>query len=588
MRRPIWNAIERKLDDYSLRKKFYIFYVLCVMLPLIVTDAVVLSIVENAEKESSRHEMSSIASAVGYNLNSMVNNAEEAAKSIYTSKRIDDFISKEYTSSAEYVSEYQSFFQDTLFENTLGMSNIVFFLYADNPTIVNGGKVNDMSAVRNTDSYRLLEQKESGGLFFVYEKGVAGLSDERHMIYMKKLDFYSSDIEKVLKIEFNYGSMMRTFKNMNYDNEVLICHGDDIVLSNGAYSGVNKPFKTLEAIGKISDSVYRQKLSLYGCDLDIYVFKTRSNIWSMLMHNALIIVFLMLINVFFPLCLFSIFNHSFTSRILQLSKVFKSVDSEKLVSMTDRESKDEIGSMIKNYNRMVSRTNDLIQTVYKNKLKEQEMLVSQKNAELLALHSQINPHFLFNSLNAGAQLAMMEDAEQTGIFVEKMADFFRYNVKKGQEDATLGEELEAVDNYIYILNVRFAGDIHFSKEVDESLENVRMPSMILQPVVENAVNHGIRDIEWEGKIHLTVTGDADYIRISVKDNGKGMTQEQIEGVLSGNREHRNEEGDSTGIGMNNVISRLELYYEESGLMEINSEGEGKGTEAVIYIPVHEN
>lgn len=152
----------------------------------------------------------------------------------------------------------------------------------------------------------------------------------------------------------------------------------------------------------------------------------------------------------------------------------------------------------------------------------------------------------------------------------------------------MGEELEAVDNYIYILNVRFAGDIHFSKEVDESLENVRMPSMILQPVVENAVNHGIRDIEWEGKIHLTVTGDADYIRISVNDNGKGMTQEQIEGVLSGNREHRNEEGDSTGIGMNNVISRLELYYEESGLMEINSEGEGKGTEAVIYIPVHEN
>ena len=94
------ECLERKLDDYSLRKKFYIFYVLCVMLPLIVTDAVVLSIVENAEKESSRHEMSSIASAVGYNLNSMVNNAEEAAKSIYTSKRIDDFISKEYTSSA--------------------------------------------------------------------------------------------------------------------------------------------------------------------------------------------------------------------------------------------------------------------------------------------------------------------------------------------------------------------------------------------------------------------------------------------------------------------------------------------------------
>ena len=265
------------------------------------------------------------------------------------------------------------------------------------------------------------------------------------------------------------------------------------------------------------------------------------------------------------------------------------------VKMPPADSRDELGTVTRAFNTMVDNLGLYIARTKASMEKEQQMIEREllmethlKEAQLKYLQSQINPHFLFNSLNAGVQLAMMEDAERTGIFVEKMADFFRYNVKKGQEDATLGEELEAVDNYIYILNVRFAGDIHFSKEVDESLENVRMPSMILQPVVENAVNHGIRDIEWEGKIHLTVTGDADYIRISVKDNGKGMTQEQIEGVLSGNREHRNEEGDSTGIGMNNVISRLELYYEESGLMEINSEGEGKGTEAVIYIPVHEN
>lgn len=265
------------------------------------------------------------------------------------------------------------------------------------------------------------------------------------------------------------------------------------------------------------------------------------------------------------------------------------------VKMHDTDAQDELGTVTRAFNTMVENLDLYMARTKASMEKEQQMMEREllmenhlKEAQLKYLQSQINPHFLFNSLNAGAQLAMMEDAEQTGIFVEKMADFFRYNVKKGQEDATLGEELEAVDNYIYILNVRFAGDIHFSKEVDESLENVRMPSMILQPVVENAVNHGIRDIEWEGKIHLTVTGDADYIRISVKDNGKGMTQEQIEGVLSGNREHRNEEGDSTGIGMNNVISRLELYYEESGLMEINSEGEGKGTETVIYIPVREN
>ena len=133
--------------------------------------------------------------------------------------------------------------------------------------------------------------------------------------------------------------------------------------------------------------------------------------------------------------------------------------------------------------------------------------------------------------------------------------------------------------------MRFAGDIHFSSEVDESVENVRVPSMILQPVVENAVNHGIRDIDWEGRIHLTVTREPGGIGISICDNGKGMSEEEIQNVLSGNKEHSSQEGDSTGIGMNNVISRLELYYEQPDLLEIYSEGAGKGTEVVIHIPL---
>jgi len=178
----------------------------------------------------------------------------------------------------------------------------------------------------------------------------------------------------------------------------------------------------------------------------------------------------------------------------------------------------------------------------------------------------------------------MEDAEKTGIFVQKMADFFRYNVKKGEEDATLEEELDAVDNYIYILNVRFAGDIHFEKEVDETVENIRIPSMILQPVVENAVNHGIRDIEWEGKINLSVHRQEENVEICIRDNGKGMTEAQIKSVLEGSSMQEEDRGDSTGIGMNNVISRLELYYEKKNLVEIYSDGPGKGTEVILNLP----
>lgn len=261
------------------------------------------------------------------------------------------------------------------------------------------------------------------------------------------------------------------------------------------------------------------------------------------------------------------------------------------VKMPQTDSLDEVGIVTRAFNTMVESLEEYIIRTRESMEKEQQMMEKEllmknhlKEAQLKYLQSQINPHFLFNSLNAGAQLAMLEDAEKTCIFVEKMADFFRYNVKKGMEDASLEEELTAVENYIYILNVRFAGDIHFTKMVDESLMECRVPSMILQPLVENAVNHGIRNIDWQGKIHLEITGLEGRILIRVKDNGMGMSPERIREVLSGHAGEGEEQSDSTGVGMNNVISRLELYYDRKNLVEIYSEGENKGTEIVLTLP----
>lgn len=261
------------------------------------------------------------------------------------------------------------------------------------------------------------------------------------------------------------------------------------------------------------------------------------------------------------------------------------------VKMPRTDALDEVGIVTRAFNTMVESLEEYIIRTKESMEKEQQMMEKEllmknhlKEAQLKYLQSQINPHFLFNSLNAGAQLAMMEDAEKTCIFVEKMADFFRYNVKKGLEDASLEEELTAVDNYIYILNVRFSGDIHFTKVVDARLMDCRVPSMILQPIVENAVNHGIRNIDWEGKILLEITGTEDMIHIRIKDNGKGMSRERICEVLSGNSGEGEEQSDSTGVGMNNVISRLELYYNQKNLVDISSQGINMGTEVTLRLP----
>ena len=137
------------------------------------------------------------------------------------------------------------------------------------------------------------------------------------------------------------------------------------------------------------------------------------------------------------------------------------------------------------------------------------------------------------------------------------------------------------------MNVRFSGDIHFEKKVDKSLLHVQMPSMILQPIVENCVNHGIREMAGEGTIRLSVYRIDDVACISIKDNGIGMSQETIDKVMSGTYREEELAAGSNGIGMDNVIGRLKLFTESEDVMSIISEGKNKGTEVIIYLQIKE-
>jgi Predicted signal transduction protein with a C-terminal ATPase domain len=252
---------------------------------------------------------------------------------------------------------------------------------------------------------------------------------------------------------------------------------------------------------------------------------------------------------------------------------------------------DEVGIVTNTFNQMVENIRNYIEQLRQtmereNQLKERELMMHShlKDAQLKYLQAQINPHFLFNTLNAGAQLAMMEEAERTGRFLENVAEFFRYNVRKNDKDAALEEEIHLVDNYIYILNVRFSGEILYSKEIDESLLEVRVPSMILQPLVENSFNYGIRNIDRTGRIELSVYQKEDQICISIWDNGAGMEKERIEQVLSGCASEADSGGGSNGVGVKNVMERLKLYFHDEAALQIFSEGSDTGTEVLITIP----
>lgn len=259
------------------------------------------------------------------------------------------------------------------------------------------------------------------------------------------------------------------------------------------------------------------------------------------------------------------------------------------------QSEDEIGVVTRAFNQMIVSIRQYLERLRQSmeiqrSLMEKELLMEAhlKDAQLKYLQAQINPHFLFNTLNAGAQLAMMEGADRTYDYVQNVAEFFRYNVKKSNDIVTIRKELELVDHYIYILNVRFSGDIHYQKNISEELLECIMPSMILQPIVENCVNHGIREMNGEGRIWLKVFRDGeDTVGISIRDNGIGMDQDTIEKILSGDYHAEQQTSGSNGIAMGNVIARLRLFTQNESVMKIQSDGKDQGTEVILYLPVKE-
>ena len=287
-------------------------------------------------------------------------------------------------------------------------------------------------------------------------------------------------------------------------------------------------------------------------------------------------------------------TRNMTSPLIKLSKAANEVAEGNFnVEIEDIESGDEIGIVSRAFQKMVTSIQIYIQEIKnsmerESRMKERELLMESRmrEAQLMTLQAQINPHFLFNTLNAGAQLAMMEGADKTTEFIENMADFFRYNIKKMNQDTTVGEEVQLVDNYIYILNVRFTGEIHFEKEIDERVLDVKVPSMILQPIVENAVNYGIRNIGREGKIKLTAYQKEEFIYLSVWDNGIGMSEEKISQILKGELKEVDLKSNSNGIGLGNVIERLKLYTGREDVMEIRSAGKDEGSEFVIKVPAY--
>ncbi|MFD0712624.1 sensor histidine kinase [Paenibacillus sp. GCM10027626] len=262
------------------------------------------------------------------------------------------------------------------------------------------------------------------------------------------------------------------------------------------------------------------------------------------------------------------FSNTLVKRIRHLNAKMKQVEIGQLAVEVSSDASDEIGQLTNRFGKMLKTINHLIEDVYRSKL-------TQKEAELKALQAQIRPHFLYNSLNIINWRAIMNNDTETSHIATRLSDFYRTTLNKGDNMISVRDELLNMKAYIDIQLImhEHSFDIHY--ELDEEIYAFEMLNLILQPIVENAIEHGI-DCKTEGRGELHVRGYAedDYIQFMIKDNGPGMEQERMSQLW----QHQ-----SSGYGLKNVRERLLLYFGNTSGIEIESKP-GKGTRCRIQIP----
>ena len=253
------------------------------------------------------------------------------------------------------------------------------------------------------------------------------------------------------------------------------------------------------------------------------------------------------------------------------------------------ENRDEMGELVRAFNKMKRSTKGYIDTLKENhrmsellhreEIERVEMEKQLSGARLELLKSQINPHFLFNTLNMIACMAKLEEAVTTERMISSMSSLFRYNLKTSEQIVTLARELKVVQDYMYIQQMRFGSRILYSCDLKVNAEQAMIPAFTLQPVVENAMVHGLSKKEQGGRVHVRIWEQGKRLVISVADTGLGMSEERLAEVTEAMKERRTSR---IGIGLGNIYKRIHMMYKQ-GEFRIASI-EGRGTVIQMFIP----
>ena len=589
----------RKFHRSSFRSKLVLTYVFIIVIPVI--SAMFLSGMQLYKQTHSDYEeiLKQLDKRTNVTINEFFTNQARYSFFYLTNWKQNAIMEKKRPSSEKTYMEDANYMHGSMEQYVLINGNIAMIsvlapngsIYGSKPekageivrTIAEIGRnrLKNSHFVVQMPNDAHLREKTNHSISIVRYLSDLNLGDTREAY--AKIDIYNKAVENMLGGISNDGLKLGT----------AVLSGDTVVYNSNAAltrQGTEdaEPFPSRIA-GKAGDEQI-QRLKWNG---QLYMISRTVNPvtgWTIIhyipvtqitdtfLSNTLNYVFFSILALMAALGLAFFFSRYFVNPILKLSSSMRTVDSEHLahnVIVSDRE--DEIGRLINNYNAMIERLKTS---------RESEIMASslQKKAELKMLQSQINPHFLYNTLNAIHSISELHRMDHISAMTKSLSSIYRYNIKYG-DVVTVEKELEQLKNYITIQQIRFFNKFVVEYDIDEDTLDCQIIKFLLQPIIENSFYHGLEPKGGTGLLRLSIKRRRQFLYISVYDDGIGIPEDKLDELqaMLKQDEHALVEDLDRNFGMRNVYARIKHFYGASCWMNIMSE-EQSGTTIRIHIP----
>ncbi len=590
------HLLKKTFNNINTRNKLLISYMAVVFVPVLLVGMILTFNMKQMAVDRAISEATNNVNRIYDRLNETLKLAMDAASKTYINQNLQEILQNHYETTEEVMNAYSGYTELMDYASFYNQQIADIKVYPYNDSLLNSVQFEKITdAIRNAAWF---ETVAGGEKQFIWQYIYNSRKDKSFLSLTSMIrKLYSNQPLGVLVISIQEDYLHSIIKNEPYNT--MIIDDYDRVIAAKEPGLLAKNLRNIGLTG-ILNADDREEYIDYNGNRSMVITKRFRPSNSNEMYTIISIIpireieapsarvsqlgFMLIgISLFMAFVLIIFFTAAISKRVNKLSKDIHMVAMGKFDTIPDMDGEDEIGQLSRDLGKMVKSIRELVHEVYEVNLQKNQLTIRQRDIKLRMLANQINPHFLFNALETIRMKALVNGEKEIAGVVKLLGKIMRKNLEVGNEPVKLASEIELVESYLGIQKFRYGNKINYKINKKDNMQDYSILPLLLQPIVENAVVHGLECKEGEGIVAVDIDETDGFLIIKVEDDGAGMTEDRLQQVIKAMDVVNEDEIPGRRIGLINVHQRIKLHYGEKYGLLIRSKP-NKGTTVEMILP----